>query len=259
VSFDRSSSRVPEPRAEKYWNSRDIVEEYTLEPFLYPGERFALNRYYPNGLASVRVLDLGCGSGRSTRILKQMGADVVGVDISSGLISAAKSAAPEIEFVVADAQQLPFEDESFDTVMFSFNGLDYVNPRQRRTKAVQEIHRVLKAAGIFMVSHHNSAALLFGMRGVMHSKFILFRIKEIISGNAFKREHYFNEPGHPGILTYYCWPNKLIYDMNEAGFSLKSIHPNSHSMEKIDRLFDSAFFTKYTELWYYYVFVKRPV
>ena len=64
-----------------------------------------------------RTLDLGCGEGRLSRDLKALGHDVTGIDLSPTMIAAARAADPELEFHVADATELPFEDASFDLVV----------------------------------------------------------------------------------------------------------------------------------------------
>jgi SAM-dependent methyltransferase len=64
-----------------------------------------------------RTLDLGCGEGRLARDLDALGHDIVGVDSSPTLVSAAREASPAIELHLADAADLPFEDASFDLVV----------------------------------------------------------------------------------------------------------------------------------------------
>src|SRR3954454_18992837 len=64
-----------------------------------------------------RTLDLGCGEGRLSRDLKAIGHDVVGVDVASAMLEAAREADPSIETHLADAAALPFHDGSFDCVV----------------------------------------------------------------------------------------------------------------------------------------------
>ena len=70
------------------------------------------------------VLDVGCGAGVTPSfIAKRYGCRVVGVDISEGMIERSKErskregVADRVEFRVADAQDLPFEDDLFDAVI----------------------------------------------------------------------------------------------------------------------------------------------
>lgn len=62
------------------------------------------------------ILDLACGQGYFTGKLAEVGARIVGADISSELISKAKNRLRDIEFSVAPAHKLPYQNASFDTV-----------------------------------------------------------------------------------------------------------------------------------------------
>ncbi|HMF24222.1 MAG TPA: methyltransferase domain-containing protein, partial [Pseudolabrys sp.] len=63
-----------------------------------------------------KCLDVATGTGWTARLLKSRGADVVGVDIGAGVIEAAKTLAPSVDFRIGDAEELEFEDGSFDVV-----------------------------------------------------------------------------------------------------------------------------------------------
>jgi len=62
-----------------------------------------------------RILDVGCGTGHLTAQIAESGADVVGVDRSPEMITAARKAFPNLKFEITDARKLPFESE-FDAV-----------------------------------------------------------------------------------------------------------------------------------------------
>ena len=63
-----------------------------------------------------RVLDLGCGTGISTRQLVRDGAKIFGADKDANMIGEAKKEASSIQYVVAEAGRLPFGDASFDAL-----------------------------------------------------------------------------------------------------------------------------------------------
>lgn len=96
------------------------------------------------------VLDVGCGIGTTVCLLaKNYGCRVVGIDLSEKMIEWSKKRAKKegvednVEFRVADAQNLPFEDDIFDAVIVeSVNA--FVNDKQ---KAVNEYVRVTKPGG----------------------------------------------------------------------------------------------------------------
>ena len=95
-----------------------------------------------------KVLDLCCGQGNVTEALAQSGYSVTGADFSEQMLSHARERFPAGDFVEADAQDLPFEDGSFDCAVCSF-GLMHV-PDQ--PKALSEIRRVLKPKGQFIMT-----------------------------------------------------------------------------------------------------------
>jgi 2-polyprenyl-3-methyl-5-hydroxy-6-metoxy-1,4-benzoquinol methylase len=67
-----------------------------------------------------QVLEIGSGPGHVADLLVQAGASVTGVDFSSKMVEVAQSRFPEITFKQADAEQLPFEADSFDAVVANF-------------------------------------------------------------------------------------------------------------------------------------------
>lgn len=95
------------------------------------------------------VLDIGCGTGKtSCHISKKMGCKVVGTDISSDMIFMANKRAAstklekKVNFITADLQNLPFENDSFDAIILE-SVMIYVN----KEKALNELKRVLKPDG----------------------------------------------------------------------------------------------------------------
>ncbi len=97
----------------------------------------------------MRVLDIGTGSGGSVAIpAAQRGADVVGSDISSVHFDAARARAEaagvEVEWVEADALDLPFEDGEFDRVLSTFGHMFAPDHAQ----AASEMVRVTKPGGV---------------------------------------------------------------------------------------------------------------
>ena len=101
--------------------------------------------------ADARVLDVGCGSGWATRLLagQAISGQVTGIDISDEMIrlaSESSAAFPNADFEVASAEQLPFPDNEF-THAFSMESLYYYTDI---SKAVGEIHRVLRPGGLFV-------------------------------------------------------------------------------------------------------------
>lgn len=91
------------------------------------------------------VLDLACGQGYFSRLVKEQGASVLGVDLSSELINKAKQQNPDIDFVIANAENTKLKKDFFDKV---FTVLAFENIKNIE-ETVGEIKRVLKNGGTF--------------------------------------------------------------------------------------------------------------
>ena len=101
-----------------------------------------------------RVLDVATGSGNAALAAARRGCDVIGIDYVPSLIDRAQRRADAeglaIEFVVGDAEALPFDDASFDVVSSVFGAM--FAPNQERTAG--ELARVARPGGrIGLVAH----------------------------------------------------------------------------------------------------------
>lgn len=131
----------------------NAVMAFNKEIGLRPDEKILIKKFFPT--PPVWILDLGCGNGRTTVSLNDMGYKVIGVDISEPLIRSAKQINPSGNYLVGDVRSLSFRPEQFDAVLFSWNGLDYIYPQEKRKNVINDIWTVLKPGGIFFYSSHN--------------------------------------------------------------------------------------------------------
>lgn len=91
-----------------------------------------------------RLLEVGCGSGENTEIIKKMGARVTALEISKEEMSAArKRLGKSVNFVICDAQNLPFKSDSF-TKLLCLSVLEHIPDDVSATK---EITRVMNTKG----------------------------------------------------------------------------------------------------------------
>jgi len=97
--------------------------------------------------AGMEVLDVACGTGNATIPAARLGARVTGLDFQPDLMEAARARAAEagveVEWVEADAQELPFEDASFDRVISALGHM--FAPDHARTAV--EMKRVTRPDG----------------------------------------------------------------------------------------------------------------
>lgn len=101
---------------------------------------------------NARVLDLGCGTGISTRQIAESGGVVVGCDVDEQMIAETKKTNDGLEYLVAGAENLPFGNAEFDAIT-AFSAFHWF----ANEKALTEIQRTLKAGGLFFVVNKNDA------------------------------------------------------------------------------------------------------
>jgi ubiquinone/menaquinone biosynthesis C-methylase UbiE len=94
------------------------------------------------------LLDVGCGDGGVARLLRERVRDVVAVDIEP---SSAWEPAPGLAFQIADGEDLPFDDASFDLV----HSKDSLHHMDRPELALLEYRRVLRPGGAALIVEAN--------------------------------------------------------------------------------------------------------
>ncbi len=95
-----------------------------------------------------RVLDLACGPGAMTALASSRGASAVGLDLAPGMVEQARRLHPGPDFSVGSAEDLAFENGSFEAVVCAY-GIGHF-PRPER--AFAEAARVLRPGGKLAVS-----------------------------------------------------------------------------------------------------------
>jgi ubiquinone/menaquinone biosynthesis C-methylase UbiE len=94
------------------------------------------------------ALDYGCGTGRSTRFLRDQGFKVVGVDIADEMIAKAREQDPTGQYrVIAPGDLRSFADREFDLVLseMSFDSMPTI---EEKVSTLREMSRVLKPGGV---------------------------------------------------------------------------------------------------------------
>jgi len=152
----------------KLWKSLD--DNYLIQDT----KNILINLFEQNGmnvniLKDKKVLDMGCGSGRFTIALAQLGVkNVIGVDLGEGGIKIGEKQSKDldlknIQFMKESVLSLPFEDETFDFV-FSKGVLHHTGQLEN---GLEEFHRVLKPGGNGFLYLYGSGGLFWNSRKKM--------------------------------------------------------------------------------------------
>ncbi|QHC57884.1 bifunctional demethylmenaquinone methyltransferase/2-methoxy-6-polyprenyl-1,4-benzoquinol methylase UbiE [Rathayibacter sp. VKM Ac-2760] len=159
-----------------------------------------------------RILDVAAGTGTSSASLARSGADVVAADFSRGMIAVGRQRHRDderIEFVQADAMDLPFEDESFDAVTISFGLRNVAEPRT----ALAEFFRVVKPGGRVVICEFSTPPL---KPLAAAYDFYLSKVMPVIVGLASSNDPAYDYLGD----SIRAWPEQKVVAgwLRAAGF-----------------------------------------
>lgn len=145
-----------------------------------------------------RILEIGCGIGSIVSELARQGYDITGTDISGEAISYGLKKYGDIELKVQPAEDLQFEDESFDVVL-SFDLFEHI---ARIDSHISEVHRVLRKDGFYLFQTPNKYSNVI---------FETFYYKSLIWRRA-----------HPSLHT----PGRLKRRLSKHGFEIQFVKMN---------------------------------
>jgi SAM-dependent methyltransferase len=153
--------QVDEKVVLSYFEGRGVLDHYeeaARRIGLWASEELVFRKCFQD--QKTEILELGCGVGRISFSLWMLGyGNLTASDVSIKMVRRAlniqKERKSEINFLQSDATQLSFDNNSFDGVIFGFNGLMQIPHRENRKKAMQECFRVLRPNGKFVFTSHD--------------------------------------------------------------------------------------------------------
>ncbi|HVZ58681.1 MAG TPA: class I SAM-dependent methyltransferase [Patescibacteria group bacterium] len=208
----------------QYWDTPESIERYAKMDFsLYDIEKvfiFRATELLKKRVDQISILDLGCGGGRSTIPLHNMGYKVEGIDIAENLIKELKKKNPSVKAIVGDAMDMPYKDRSFDIVLFSHNSLDCMYPYSARKRTLNEIDRVLKKKGFFIFSSHVFNFIPFDTHVFRNIVFNIHRVPTLL----FKGEGFYREKMGTGDIVdlYAAHKDNIEKELKRNGLTLIS-------------------------------------
>jgi ubiquinone/menaquinone biosynthesis C-methylase UbiE len=146
---------------------------------------------------------IGCGQGDEISILnnRKKIPNIYGIDISKTAIQHAKQKYPNINFVVGDACNLPFEDNSFDLIICS----EVIEHLSSPDKLIDEINRVMENKGVLILSTSNWLSF-YGLFRFLAEKLLR---KKITAGDQ-PIDHWYTIKTINRILEKYFEINKIV-------------------------------------------------
>lgn len=240
------------------FDRQEVVASFTRFVDLSACEKHLFDKYAPPGR---RVLDLGMGAGRTTAYLAPRAATYVGIDLAPNMVAACRERFPQYAFETGDAADLSrFRDSTFDVVVFSFNGIDYLPSQQTRLACLRECHRVLSPGGVMILSVHNPRHIFFRpiLAGAplwkklwrlayagLHSVQLFWRLG---FSQAFRKGHgYLWDPTDGGTRVHLATPSCAIPEFEAAGFEIVECLSQDFPVQT----------GPFTTPWYYYALSKR--
>jgi SAM-dependent methyltransferase len=193
-----------------------------------------------------RVLDLGVGAGRTAYTIAAIAKEYVGLDYSEPLIELARQRIGEsadVRFLHADARDLSvLGDRKFDLIIFSYNGIDYVDEASRIEILRQVREHLEPTNGLFYFSSHSlldypfkvdrphlriSQPLVAAVRLARHQlyKRRLARENRHVTPEEARARGMalLNDGGDFRLITYYVMPWYQARQLTACGFELVTL------------------------------------
>ncbi len=250
----------------KVFTNANVARGYAMQSHLHPPEETILKEIQPR-LSGSHMLDIGVGGGRTTLHFAKWARKYVGTDYAESMIEECRvrfAGYPDnISFEFCDATSMEmFPDDSFDFILFSFNGIDSVS-HEDRLKILKEVRRVGKPGGYFCFSTHNLnwAANLFELSRMIsfRPKFAIQTAKRIamrfyynwsIPTKTFRNSQHlvFNDGAHyRQMMIYYIRPLEQLRQLQDSFTDARVFSLDTGAEIGVDQLETNE------ESWLYYL------
>ncbi|RMH19377.1 MAG: class I SAM-dependent methyltransferase [Acidobacteria bacterium] len=142
------------------WFGADYLELYAHRDEAEAERHVDFAETHLGGVRPAAVLDLACGAGRHAAALARRGYRVFGVDLSVTLLAHP----PRVRAAAGDMCRLPIRDAVFDWVLNFFTSFGYFESERENFRVLEEIRRVLRPGGRFLIDFLNRDHVLANLR-----------------------------------------------------------------------------------------------
>ncbi|MCD6594547.1 class I SAM-dependent methyltransferase [bacterium] len=167
--------------SEKISKIRNFYEtEYHYEEDVRAFDIKRVKRYFRlfNPPDNGNILDIGCGSGLNLKYWSKQNFQLYGIDLSHRALKLAlNKVVPRASFTVADGQNLPFDDETFDII----TALGVIEHFPEPKKGFEEVYRLLKPDGkacIVLPNSFGSLGEIIGFHGTEQEQELMLTLDE---------------------------------------------------------------------------------
>jgi len=166
----------------KVYENRHIKSpsEYYSHHHWLPILENEVEKYCRNGI----ILDLGCGFGISTKIVRKFNENTIGIDIAHNWLSYAKKENPQLELIFADCENIPLKTDSVDAII-SCGLFEYID----RGATIKEILRVLKDNGVCII--------------LVPNRYSAFRLPQKIYSKIVGKKYDKSEPSKSEMISLF--------------------------------------------------------
>lgn len=168
------------------------------------------------------ILDIATGTGDLALTLHKENVKIKGLDISEGMLEVGRQKIKEkglekdIEFILGDAENMPFPDNNFDAITVAFGVRNFANLE----KGLKEMRRVLKPNGrVFVLEFSQPTSVPFKQIYNFYSRNILPTIGRIISNDKAAYTYL------PESVAAFPYGDEFLKIMNNCGFKENACRP----------------------------------
>lgn len=173
------------------------------------------------------VADLGCGTGRTQRLLRSKGYQVLGIDLSQPMLVQFRRKSLSdggcwglrANLVTLDC----IADQTIDHAVCLFSSLGMIRGHKNRQRALEHFHRILKPAGLLFLHVHNRWVSLRDPGGATHLVKSWWRGRGEPEWDFGDRVYGYR--GLPNMFLHSYSRRELLFELRQAGFVIRQLLP----------------------------------